>query len=265
MSSDDANPASAPSPEPETDAQRDAGAVSPEALQTAAAALTEDLALAFLQSNDLAPEVLEQLSKNGGVMKSRKVKLALIRHPKAPRHISLPLLRHLFTFDLVEVSLSPVTPGDVKRAAEEALLTRLETISIGERLTLAHRASTRVAGELLLDPEPRVIQASLENPRLTEASVVKAVMRPGGPAALARAVCHHAKWSLGREVRIALLRNENTPLARALDFARALPHALVAEILHGSRLPENIKSLLRKEREKPAAPSLGKAHSARWL
>ncbi len=40
-------------------------------------ALTEDLALALLKRSDLPPEALEHLSKNsGGVMKSRKVKIA---------------------------------------------------------------------------------------------------------------------------------------------------------------------------------------------
>jgi hypothetical protein len=263
MISDDSIPAFA-LPEPATDTpQKTAGSISSESLQTAAdPALTEDLALALLQRNDLAPEVLEQLSKNGGVMKSRKVKLALVRHPKAPHHVSLPLLRQLFTFDLVEVTLAPVARGDVKRAAEEALLTRLETISIGEKLTLARRASTRVAGGLLLGAEPRVIHAALENPRLTEASVVKAVMRPAAPAALVHAVCHHPKWSLSREVRIALLRNENTPLARALEFTRTLPRSLVTEILHGSRLPENVKSLLRKETEQGSKSNLARARSA---
>jgi hypothetical protein len=264
MISDDSIPA--PEPQPELAAgtpQETAGNISSEAVQTAAdPALTEDLALALLQRNDLASEVIGQLSKNGGVMKSRKVKLALVRHPKAPHHVSLPLLRHLFTFDLVEVSLAPVARGDVKRAAEEVLLTRLQAISIGEKLTLAHRASTRVAGGLLLDAEPRVIHAALENSRLTEASVVKAVLRPEAPATLVHSVCYHPKWSLSREVRIALLRNENTPLARALEFVRTLPRPLVSEILHASRLPENIKSLLKKETEQGGKSNLARARSA---
>jgi hypothetical protein len=263
MFSDDSIPAPTPLDSAADTPQETAHSISSEAFQTASnPALTEDIALALLQRNDLTSEVLEQLSKNGGVMKSRKLKLALVRHPKAPHHVSLPLLRHLFTFDLVEITLAPVARGDVKRAAEEALLNRLETISIGEKLTLAHRASTRVAGGLLLDTEPRVVHAALENPRLTEASVVKALMRPGAWAALVHAVCHHPKWSLSHEARIALLRNENTPLARALEFVRTLPRPLVSEILHGSRLPENIKALLRKELAEPGTPKLGRAHSA---
>jgi len=34
-------------------------------------------------------------------MKSRKVKLALVQHPNTPRHVSIPMLRHLLTFELM--------------------------------------------------------------------------------------------------------------------------------------------------------------------
>ena len=221
---------------------------SAEILATAAAhsSLNEDLALTLLKRSDLPGDVLERLSKNASAMKSRKVKLALVEHPKTPRHVSLPMVRHLFTFDLTHVALTPAVPADVKAVADETLCNRMETITSGERLTLAHRASGRVAAELLSDSESRVIQAALENSRLTEAYVIKAVMATDASAAFVHVVCHHAKWSLRREVRIALLRNQHTPLARALEFARTLPAALVKEVLHGSRLPVNVKENLLK-------------------
>jgi hypothetical protein len=156
------------------------------------------------------------------------------------------MVRHLFTFDLMAVALSAAVPVDVKAAADEALCNRAETISSGERLTLAHRASGRVAAELLLDKEPRVIHAALDNSRLTEAHVVKAVMRPDASPILVHAVCQHSKWSLRREIRIALLRNRHTPMARAVDFARSLPAAVLRDTLHGSHLPANIKEYLLK-------------------
>lgn len=228
---------------------------SADVLRLAAAdpALTEDLALALLKRADAPAEALEQLAKNGGAMKSRKVKLALVKHPRAPRHVSLPMVRHLFTFDLMSVALTPVVPADIKRAADEALINRLETVSTGERLSLAQRGSARVAGALLLDAQPRVIRAALENPRLIEAAIIQGLTRYDTPAAFAEAVCRHPKWSVRREIRIALLRNEHTPLARALEFARALPASLVREILHGSRLPGNIKSYVMKEVEQRSA------------
>ena len=208
--------------------------------------LNEDSALALLKQPDVAPEVLEKLSKSG-LMKFRKVKLAVARHPKTPRHVSLPMVRHLFTFDLMQVALIPIVPADVKKAAEDALIHRLETISSGERLTLASRASGRVAGELLLDKESSVMQAALENSRLTEVSIVKAVLRPNASAAFVHAVCHHAKWSPRREIRIALLRSQHTPMAKAVEFAHEIPVPMLKEILQNSRLPQEIKAYLLKE------------------
>jgi hypothetical protein len=103
-----------------------------------------------------------------------------------------------------------------------------------------------VAATLLLDKEARVWQTALDNPRVTEAAIVKALLGPTTTPAFAKAVCHHAKWSLRPEIRMALLRNGHTPLARALEFARRLPPAQLRDILHASRLPERIKSYLRK-------------------
>jgi hypothetical protein len=209
-------------------------------------ALTEDLALVLLKQSDLPSHVVDRLSRNRGVMKSRKVKLALVEHHRTARHISVPMVRHLFTFDLMRVALTPVVPADIKMAAEESLINRLERLSQGERLSLAGRASGRVAAVLLLDPESRVIHAALENSRLTESAVIKALMRRDAPAAFVRAVCHHSKWSPRREIRVALLRNGKAPLSRALEFSRSLPPALVREILHGSTLPSATKRGLLK-------------------
>ena len=224
---------------------------SPEVLASAASdpALGEDLALVLLRRSDLPGQVLSRLSKNGGLMKSRKVKLAVIEHPRTPRHVSIPVVRHLFTFDLMQVALTPVVPADIKMAAEEALIHRLKRLPQGERLSLAHRASGRVAAELLLDPEPRVIRAALENPRLIESAVIRALMRPDAPAALVVAVCDDPRWSARREIRLALVRNQATPLALAQEFAGSLPSDLVREILRESHLPEAVKERLLNDLE----------------
>lgn len=211
------------------------------------AAFTEDQVLALLKHAELPAEVLEQISKNSGVMKARKVKLALVKHPQTPRHVSLPMLRHLYTFDLMALALTPVAPADIKLAADEVLVSRLETVFSGERLALARRASGRVAGALLRDREARIVHTALENSRLTEALVVKAVTRRDSRPALVHAVCEHPKWSLRREVRIALLRNLHTPLARAIEFARSFSAGQLREILQSSSLPAATRAYLLKE------------------
>jgi len=225
------------------------GSSSIETLQAAAAdpALSEDLALALLQRADLPSEVLERLSKSCAA-KGRKVKLALVGHRGTPRHTSMSLVRQLFTFDLMQLALTPTMAGDIKVAAEETLLKRLESIASGARLSLARRASGRVAAALLLDPETRVVEAALENPRLTEALVRQALLRADATPGLVRAVCEHPKWSLRREIRLALLRNEKTPTDRALEFARSFTPTQIQEIFRNSRLPAIAKSSILSER-----------------
>ena len=260
-------------------------------------AFTEDLALALLKRADLPAEVLEQIAKNANALKSRKVKIALVSHPHTPRHVSVPLARQFYTFDLMKVALSPRVPADVKVAVDHVLISRLKTVTLGERLTLARRASGRVAAALLLEVESgdgkiidgktmdrktidrkitdrktiagktiggktiaakavardtRVMQAALENPRLTEALVINAVLGRAAGAALVQAVARHAKWSRRREIRAALLRTAHLSLARALEFSREIPAPLLQEVLASSRLPAPIKAqLLRQSQQSP--------------
>ncbi len=223
--------------------------ISPDELLRAAAnpALTEDLALSLLKRADLPVEVLERLSKNGGVLKLRKVKLALASHPHTPRRVSVPLIRQFYTFDLMKVALTPSVPADVKVAADDVLIARLKAVTLGERLALARRGSGRIAGAMLLDGDARVMQIALENSRLTEIFVIQAVLRPEAKATLVQAVAHHPKWSYRREVRVALLRTEYLSLARTLEFSRGVPAPLLRDLLHSSRLPARIKEQVLRE------------------
>ena len=212
-------------------------------------AFTEDMALAQLKDPDLSPEAIERISRDGGAMNSRKVRLALGAHSHTPRRIALRLIRELYTFELMRFALTPAAAADLKRVAEELLLSRLSGITLGERISLARRSSTMIAGALLLDKEKQVWQPALENTRLTEAAVVKALQRTGATPGFVDAVSHHPKWSVRKEVQIALLRNAHTPMAKAIEFARRIPPQQLRDILHTSRLPETIKSYLRKDKE----------------
>jgi len=224
----------------------------------ASSRLTEQLALALLARRDLPQQAIEDLARNAAVMKQRKVIVAVVAHPRTPRHVSLPIARHLFSFELMQLALLPSLAADLKIAIEEALMARMETISAGERLTLAKRGSTRIAAALLSDPEERVMAAALENPFMTEPWIVKALMRDDASAALVHAICPHSKWSLRRDIQIALLRNNQTPLARAIAFAEKLPTHIVGEVLRDSRLADNVKLCLQTLLERRARHPLPK-------
>ena len=217
-------------------------------------ALSEDLALAQLKDPDLTPEAVEQISRNAAAMKSRKVKLAVAAHRRTPRRFALRVIRELYTFELMQFAMTPVASADLKHVADELLLGRLNSITLGERISLARRSSAAVAGGLLLDKDPRVWQTALENPRLTEVAIVKALQKPGATRAFVEAVSHDAKWSTRLEIRVALLRSPHTPVAKAIEFARRIPEPQLRDILHASRLPESVIRRLREELLAPQNP-----------
>jgi hypothetical protein len=224
----------------------------PEILTAVAAdaRLTEDLALALLNRSDLPREALEALSKNGQLARLRKVRMAIVMHPRTPRHVSVPTIRHLYTFDLMQVALLPSVPPDVKRAAEEVLISKLASISSGERVTLARRSSGRVAGALLFDKEERIMQAALANPQMTEVSIVKALRAGHGTELLAPAVARHQKWSYRNDVKAALLGNKDTPSGRLIHLAAELPINLIKDVLRSGRLSTQAKNSLLAVLEK---------------
>src|SRR5713101_6041602 len=204
-------------------------------VNAAASELSEDQALGLLKRADVTASSLAQLGRNPSVTNSHKVLLALATHHRTPRHITIPLLRRLFTFDLMQVALAPTVAADVKRAAEEQILNRTESLSSGERISLARRASGRVAAALLLDTEVRVISTALDNSHLVEASVVTVLMKHNAPESLFVLVSGHPKWSLRGEVHVAMLRNDKTPLERAVEFAGNFSADFLREIVPESR------------------------------
>jgi hypothetical protein len=239
---------------------------------------SESAILAQLRYPDLTTEALERLAKTSAAVKSRKVKIALVSHPHTPRHVSVPLARQLYTFDLVKVALSPTVLPDIKVSVDDILISRLKSVTIGERLTLARRATPRVAAALLLDVEAgegkvisanadvedekigprrkrnlepsmylRVVQTALENKRLTEALVISTVLRSQAGAGLVDAVARHAKWSKRSDVRSALLRSPHLSLAKAIEFSREIPLSQLEELMAFSRLPARIKNHLTRE------------------
>ena len=96
------------------------------------AGISEDAALALLRDPGISVETLSSLARSPVTVKSRKVMLGLVQHPRTPRHVSVPLLRRMFTFDLMQVTLAPMVVADVKRAAEEQIILRAESLPTGQ-------------------------------------------------------------------------------------------------------------------------------------
>jgi hypothetical protein len=192
---------------------------------------SEDAALALLQSPDVTREALSELARDQVVQNSQKVIFGLVAHPRMPRHLSIPLLRRMFTFDLVRVTLTPTIAADIRRSAEEQIIGRIESLPAGQKISLARRASGRIAGRLLQDPDARVIAPALENRQLTEALVIQALLKKSTPQAVFNLASEHPKWSCRREVQIALLKSGKISPQRVQQFAKNFSPHVLREIL----------------------------------
>lgn len=210
-------------------------------------ALDESHLCLLLERKDLPGEILEEVGKRRPLLKNYRVKRAFCFHPRAPRLITLRLLRDLYLMDLVQFTLSPGVPANLKRNAEEQLLARLPQIPLGQKITLARRGPARVAGALLAEGHPQVLSVVLDNSYLTEAQVLKALARAQLPATVVPAIIHHRKWSISYNIRIALLRQPSAPLATILSYLPQLTVSDLRELAAPGIVPENLRRYIQAE------------------
>jgi len=206
--------------------------------------LSEHDLLRLLERMDLPQEALRELSQHAEAARSYRVKLALVRHPKTPRLVSLPLMKFLYLFDLLRVSQTPAVPAEVKMVAEESILRKLETLPRGEKIALAHEGSGRVAAALLVTPDEELIRAALNNPYLSEAHLLKILARNKLPAVLVELISLHDKWSHAYHLRLALIRNPLTPFARVLAFLPDISVSDLRDISLDPRMPEQVRKYI---------------------
>ena len=150
--------------------------------------------LRLLERKDLAREVVSELARHREVRHSYSVQLALVRHPKTPRLISLPLMKFLYIFDLLRVAQTPGVAADVKIIAEETILKKIEGMPRGEKIALARRGTGRLAASFLYSPDQELIRNALDNPFLTEGHLLKVLARDGLPPAVLQQLAQHPRW-----------------------------------------------------------------------
>jgi hypothetical protein len=201
----------------------------------------------LLERKDLPGEILEEVGKRKPLLKSYRIKRALCFHPRGPRLVTLRLIRDLYLMDLVQLTLSPAAPAELKRNAEEQLLARLPQIPLGQKITLARRGPARVAGALLAEGHPQVVSVVLDNAYLTEAQILKVLSRERLPAPVVPAIIHHRKWSISYSIRIALLRQPSAPLATILSYLPQLTASDLRELAAPGIVPETLRRYIQAE------------------
>jgi hypothetical protein len=196
----------------------------------------------LLDRLDLPANVLNAIAAQNKWIASEAVRFRLAAHPRTPKRIAIAMVRQLYLFDLVRLSLLPSAPADIKRTAEEILVARVPQLPVGQKLTLARRGPARVAGVLLAEGHPQAIKIALNNPFLIESQVLKILAKTGVPERVVAAIAQHPKWAAQYNVRMALVRNPHTPAPAVLAF---LPQLTPQDLKEIAGLPELPPHLLR--------------------
>jgi len=210
-------------------------------------ALAETDVCVLLGRKSLPAEVVEEICKRREWLKTYAVKKALACHPHTPRLVTLRLLRDLYLMDLVRIALLPGVSAELKRNAEDQLLSRLPQLPLGQKITLGRRGPARVAGWLLGEGHALVVPAALDNAHLTAAQILKVLAREGVPEMVVQSIAQHRKWSVDYNVRLALVRNPASTLSTVLGFLPELAVSDLRELAAPGIVPERLRKYLEAE------------------
>ena len=127
------------------------------------------------------------------------------------------------------------------------MLAKLPQLPPAQKMTLARRGTPRIMGALLSDGSPESLPTVLDSPLLNEGHVLKALARVALPVRIVTAIADHAKWSHIYSVRLALLRNSQTPLPRVLTFLPSITTTDLKVLSQSSSVPSKVLPHLRRE------------------
>ena len=201
----------------------------------------------LLERKNLPGEILEEVARRKPLLKSYRVKKTLAFHPRTPRLATLRLLRDLYLMDLVQLTLLPGIPTELKRNAEDQLTSRLPQLPLGQKITLARRGPARLAGALLAEGHAQIVSIVLDNAYLTEAQVLKVLSREKLPPVVVHEIGRHRKWSITYNVRLALVRHPLSPLATVLAYLPELTVSDLRELASPGIVSESLRKYLQAE------------------
>lgn len=210
-------------------------------------ALEETQLCILLERKNLPAEILEEVAGRKKLLKSYRVKRALAFHPRTPRLVTLRLLRDLYLMDVVQLTLLPGIPVELKLNAEDQLIARLPQLPLGQKITLARRGPARLAGALLAEGHAQIVAIVLDNAYLTEAQVLKVLSREKLPPVVLRTIAQHRKWSITYNVRLALVRHPLSPLATVLGYLPELTVSDLRELAAPGIVSESLGKYLEAE------------------
>jgi hypothetical protein len=209
--------------------------------------ITEDHLLALLKRRDLPEPLLRSIHQRCADRLSHRLVVALVKNPNLPAVLLRSLLPQLRLFELVDLCFLPGLTPDQKLAAERTILRRLPTTPLGNKMTLARRATAPIVAEILREGDARLVAICLDSPRLSEATIFQFVNSPQATAATLSMVARHQRWKDRPNLQQAILKNRQTPQIWFTLWLPKLPLARLNRLAAGGQQSPTQKKALEEE------------------
>jgi hypothetical protein len=170
-----------------------------------------------------------------------EIRRDLASHPKTPKVNALRFVSTLYWRDLVKLAREIRTPPAIRRGAELQLVSRLPGLGAGEKRSIARQGGPGVIAQLRRDPDPMVIEALLENPRLTEGSLLPLVSSETTKPEILTVVARDKRWGIRYPVRQAVCKNPRTPAVTTLPLLPMLKKSDLAAVARDRRIPAVVR------------------------
>lgn len=194
--------------------------------------------LALLERRDLDEELLRSTGNTKAAKESHAVKLAIAAHHCTSSVQLAEILPHLYLFDLVALCTLPGVSHDQKIAAERAIIHRLPATPLGNKVTLAHRATSSVVEQLLREADSRLMPACLDNPHLKEGAVFQFLRSAASTPETISMIARHTRWHNIPNLRLAILTNPRTPLVWFTHWMHSMKTPEIRNIFNSQRLSQ---------------------------
>ncbi len=204
---------------------------------------TEIHIVKILGRKDISEGFLQTVGRSQW-MKYPRVQFYFVNNPKTPPAEAMNYVRLLFWRDLNFIITNLKLASEVRHLAESVVIQRLPTMATGDKITLARITAGEVLKTLRLEKDARIINALLQNSRMTEEDVLFIINQPKTPSPVLETIAKSTKWSSRKEVKIALIRNPSTPLAYAISLIGGLLTTDLKNLISDQKVKVSLKKMM---------------------
>lgn len=124
---------------------------------------------------------------------------------------------------------------------------RIRQMNVSEKMRLASKAARGERQILLRDGSPQVLMGLLANPRIEDKEVLALAKNTSASSGVLQRIAKDRRWSSSYEIRLALVKNPQTPTPLALRMLDTLREKDLRMLAKGSMVREAVRgAALRK-------------------